>query len=145
MNATAVTARPTSFWVIAIAALVWNLIGVAMFYMQINMSPEQLAAMPAEQRQVYEATPSWLNIFFGIGVFGGVLGAVGLLLKKKWATPVFLISYIAVLVQMVAAYIVTPAWAVYGAAGLIMPIVIVVISLLLWRYSAKAAARGWLN
>lgn len=145
MNATAVTARPTSFWVVAIAALVWNLIGVAMFYMQINMSPEQLAAMPAEQRQVYEATPSWLNIAFGIGVFGGVLGAIGLLLKKKWATPIFLISYIAVLVQMVAAYIVTPAWAVYSAAGLIMPIVIVVVSLLLWRYSAKAASRGWLN
>lgn len=145
MNATAVTARPTSFWVIAIAALVWNLIGVAMFYMQINMSPEQLATMPAEQRQVYEATPSWLNIAFGIGVFGGVLGAIGLLLKKKWATLLFLISFIAVLVQMAAAFIATPAWAVYGAAGLIMPIVIVAIALLLWRYSGKAAARGWLS
>lgn len=145
MNASAVTARPTSFWVIAIAALVWNLIGVAMFYMQINMSPEQLATMPAEQRQVYEATPSWLNIAFGIGVFGGVLGAIGLLLKKKWATLLFLISFIAVLVQMAAAFIATPAWAVYGAAGLIMPIVIVAIALLLWRYSGKAAARGWLS
>jgi hypothetical protein len=145
MNVTAATPRPTSFWVIAIAALIWNLIGMAMFYMQINMSPEQLATMTAEQRQVYEATPSWLNIAFGIGVFGGVLGAIGLLLKKKWATPVFLISYIAILVQMISAYMMTPAWAAYGASGLIMPIVIVVVSLLLWRYSAKAAVRGWLS
>lgn len=145
MNATAATARPTSFWVIAIAALVWNLIGVAMFYMQINMSPEQLAAMPAEQRQVYEATPSWLNIVFGIGVFGGVLGAIGLLIKKKWATPLFLISLIAVVVQMVSVFALTPAWAVYGPAGLIMPVIVVLIALLLWRYSGKAAARGWLG
>jgi len=145
MNVAAATSRPTSFWVIAIAALVWNLLGAAMFYMQVNMSPEQLAAMTAEQRQVYEGTPPWLNIAFGIGVFGGVLGAIGLLMKKKWATPLFLISLIAVLVQMVAAYALTPAWAVYGITGLIMPVLVVLVALLLWRYSGKAAARGWLN
>ena len=145
MNVAAATSRPTSFWVIAIAALVWNLLGAAMFYMQVNMSPEQLAAMTAEQRQVYEGTPPWLNIAFGIGVFGGVLGAIGLLMKKKWATPLFLISLIAVLVQMVAAYALTPAWAVYGITGLIMPVLVVLVALLLWRYSGKAAARGWLS
>lgn len=139
------TARPTSFLVIAIAALVWNLLGLAMFYLQVNMSPEQLAAMTPEQRQVYEGTPHWLNIAFGIGVVSGVLGSIGLLMKKKWAVLLFLISLVAVLVQMVGAYAATPAWAVYGAAGLIMPIVVVVVALLLWRYAGKAAARGWLS
>lgn len=145
MNATAATARPTSFWVIAIAALAWNLLGLAMFYLQVNMSPEQLAAMPAEQRQVYEGTPGWLNIAFGIAVVSGALGAIGLLMKKKWAVALFLISLIAVVVQMVGAYVATPAWAVYGATGLIMPVIVLVIALLLWRYSGKAAARGWLS
>lgn len=145
MNVAAATSRPTSFWVIAIAALVWNLLGLAMFYLQVNMSPDQLAAMPPEQRQVYEGTPPWLNIAFGIGVIGGVLGAIALLMKKKWAVMLFLISLIAVLVQMVGAYVATPAWVVYGAAGLIMPLVVLAIALFLWRYSGKAAARGWLT
>lgn len=145
MNASAATPRPASFWVIAIAALLWNLLGVVMLYLQVNMSPEQLATMTPEQRQVYEGTPPWLNIAFGIGVFGGVLGAIGLLMKKKWATLLFLISLIAVLVQMVGAYVATPVWVVYGAAGLIMPVIVVAIALLLWRYSSKAAARGWLS
>ncbi|MCL1634777.1 hypothetical protein M2650_09055 [Luteimonas sp. SX5] len=145
MNATAATARPTSFWVIAVAALLWNLLGLAMFYLQVNMSPEQLATMTPEQRQVYEGTPGWLNIAFGVAVVSGVLGAIGLLIKKKWAVALFLISLIAVVVQMAGAFAATPAWAVYGAAGLIMPVVVLVIALLLWRYSGKAAARGWLS
>ena len=75
-------------------ALVWNLIGVAMWYLQVNMSADQLAAMTEAQRQVYEATPGWLNIAFAVAVFAGVLGALGMLLKKKWAATMFLLSLI---------------------------------------------------
>lgn len=140
-----VSARPKSFWVIAIAALLWNLLGVAMFFLQVGMTPETLAAMPAEQRQVYEATPMWLNIAFAVAVFGGVIGAVGLLLKKRWAVTFFLISLLALLVQIMGAYAVTPVWQAYGLAGLAMPVVLVVIALLLWVYARKATIRGWLD
>ncbi len=139
-----VASRPKTFWLVAIAALLWNLIGVAMFLVQINLSPEMIAAMPAEQRQVYAATPSWLNLVFGIAVFGGVLGAIGLLLKRRWAAALFLLSLLAVLVQMTAAYLLTPAWQAYGAAGLAMPVLLVVVAALLFWYARKAAARGWI-
>jgi hypothetical protein len=140
-----VSARPKSFWILAIAALLWNLLGVAMFLMQINMTPETLAAMPAEQRQVYEATPAWLNIAFAVAVFAGVAGALGLLLKKRWAVTLFLISLLALLAQMMGAYAVTPVWQAYGPAGLGMPILLVVIALLLWVYARKATIRRWLD
>ena len=48
-----------------------------MWYLQVNLSAEQLAAMTEAQRQVYEATPGWLNIAFAVAVFAGVLGALG--------------------------------------------------------------------
>mgnify|MGYP006198106437 FL=1 len=139
------SARPKSFWVIAIAALLWNLLGVAMFFLQVTMTPETVAAMPAEQRQVYEATPGWLNIAFAVAVFGGVIGALGLLLKKRWAVTFFLISLLALLMQIVGAYAVTPVWEAYGPAGLGMPILLVVIALLLWVYARKATIRDWLD
>ena len=145
MNATAATARPKSFTVVAIVALLWNLIGTAMFYLQVTMTPEQIAALPPPQRAVCEATPTWLYALFGIAVIGGVLGSLGLLLKKKWAVMLFLISLLAVVVQTVATFVVTPAWNSFGAAGLIMPAIVLVIAFLLWRYSGKAAARGWLS
>ncbi|PPJ43173.1 MULTISPECIES: hypothetical protein [unclassified Pseudoxanthomonas] len=142
---TVVPKRSLGFWIIGLFALVWNLIGVAMWYMQVNMSAEQLAAMTEAQRQVYEATPGWLNIAFAVAVFAGVLGALGLLLKKRWAGTLFLLSLIALLVQMIGAYVVTPAWAAYGPVGLVMPAVLLVIALFLLWYANKAQARGWLS
>jgi hypothetical protein len=144
MNAATATSHPTSFKVIAILALLWNLLGVAMFYLQISMTPEAIAALPAPQREVYEATPSWLNLAFAVAVFGGVFGAVGLLLRKRWAVPCFLVSLLALVVQIVSAYLVTPAWTAYGAAGLAMPVVLLAIALFLLWYARKAERNGWI-
>ena len=147
MNSTTTVApkRSLGFWLTGVFALVWNLIGVAMWYLQVNMSAEQLAAMTEPQRQVYEATPGWLNIAFAVAVFAGVLGALGLLLKKRWASTMFLLSLIALLVQMIGAYVVTPAWAAYGPVGLVMPAVLLLIALFLLWYANKAQARNWLS
>ena len=136
--------RPTSYWVIAILALLWNLMGVAMCWLQINMDPSAVAALPAPQREVYEATPAWLNAVFGVAVVAGLLGSVGLALKKRWAVPLFLLSLLAVLVQMAAAYALTPAWSAYGPVGLVMPVVVTAIAAFLWWYARMAAAKGWI-
>ena len=136
--------RSLGFWLIGVFALVWNLIGVAFWYLQTNMSAERLALMSEGDRQIYDATPGWLNIAFAVAVFGGVLGALGLLLKKRWAGTMFLLSLIALLVQLIGAYVVTPAWAAYGPVGLIMPAVLLLIALFLLWYANKAQARHWL-
>ncbi|WP_296282870.1 hypothetical protein [Pseudoxanthomonas sp.] len=145
MMTTTATKRSVGYWIVAVFALVWNLIGVAMWYLQVSMTPEQLAAMPETQRQVYEGTPGWINIVFAVAVLGGVLGALGLLMKKRWAGTMFLLSLIALLVQMIGAYVVTPAWAAYGPVGLVMPVVLLLIALFLLWYANKAKARGWLS
>lgn len=144
MSSVAASSRPGSFIVIAVFALLWNLLGVAVFLMQIAMSPEQLAALPDAQRQVYEATPGWINIAFALAVFGGVLGALGLLLRRRWAVRMFLLSLLALVVQVVASFTVTPAWQLLGASALVMPVLLLVIAIALYAYSRRAAARGWL-
>jgi hypothetical protein len=145
MTTTTGTKRSVGYWIVAVFALVWNLIGVAMWYIQANMSAEQLALMTEPQRQVYEGTPSWINVAFAVAVFAGVLGGLGLLLKKRWAAAMFLLSLVALLVQMIGAFVATPAWAAYGPAGLVMPAVLVVIALFLLWYANKAKARSWLS
>lgn len=142
---TTTTKRSVGYWIVAVFALVWNLIGVAMWYLQISMTPEQQAAMPEAQRQVYEGTPGWINIVFAVAVFSGVLGAVGLLMKKRWASTMLLLSLIALVVQIMGAYVVTPAWAAYGPVGLVMPAVLLLIALFLLWYANKAKTRGWLS
>ena len=41
---------PRSFYIIGIAALIWNLIGVMTYIMQVTMSDAAMAALPEEQQ-----------------------------------------------------------------------------------------------
>jgi hypothetical protein len=136
---------PTLLRVVAIAAFAWNLTGVAMFFLQTGMDAAQIAALPEAQRTVYEAMPAWLAVFYGIAVFGGLVGSLGLLLRRRWAVPVLAVSLAAVLVQMTALYLLTPAWQASGASGLAMSLLITGIAAFLLVYARHAAARGWLR
>jgi hypothetical protein len=139
------SSRPMSYWAIAILALLWNLLGVAMFCMTLAATPEQVAAMPPEHRQILEATPAWVQVAYGVAVFGGVLGAIGLLLRRRWAVTFFLLSLVGLVAQTLGAFLVTPAWTVLGPSGLVMPILLLAIALFLLSYARRAAARGWLS
>ena len=84
--ADATTVRPPKwFWIVASIAFVWNLMGVAAYLMQVTMSDETLAALPAEQQALYASTPAWATGAFALAVFGGALGCLFLLLRKSWA------------------------------------------------------------
>ena len=139
------TSVPASFRVVSILALLWNLLGVAMFFLQTGMTAEDIAALPEAQRVVYEAMPPWLAVFYGLSVFAGALGAFGLLLRRRWAMPLFAVSLASVLVQMGAIYALTPVWQASGASGLPMTLLIVGIAAFLFWYARRASARGWLR
>jgi len=137
--------RPKAYWWVGILALVWNLIGLAMFFVQVGMDEARLATLSEAERQILLATPPWVNVAFAFAVIGGVLGALCLLLRRRWAVPMFLVSLLALLVQFGGAYLVTPAWQAYGPPGLAMPALLFVIALFLWRYARRSAACGWLR
>ncbi len=137
--------RPRAFVVVAILALAWNLIGLALFWRQVTMDAVQLATLPGPQQQVYLATPGWVNVAFAFAVLGGVLGALGLLLRRRWAVPMFQVSLLGLLVQLVGGYLVTPAWSAFGPAGLAMPALLLVIALALLFYARHARGSGWLR
>lgn len=81
---TATTNRPGPlFWIISTVALVWNLLGVAMFTMQLTMSDETRAQLPELERTMYANIPSWYMVAFGIAVFAGALGCVALRYAKN--------------------------------------------------------------
>lgn len=138
--------KPTrGFWIVAIVALIWNLIGVMTYLMSVTMTPEMLAEMPEAERALYSDIPAWVTSAYAIAVFGGVLGCLALLLRRAWAVPLFVISLIAVIVQMGYGLVVTDVIDVRGAGALIMPIVILVIAGYLVWFSTLAKKQGWLR
>ena len=138
-------APPRAFLIISIIALVWNLFGVMSFVSFVTMSPEALAEMPASERVLFETSPAWVSGVFAIAVFGGVLGCVGLLLKRAWAAPVFIVSLAAVLIQFGHWLFVTDAMKVYGVQAVFMPVLVTAIAVFLVWYSRDARAKGWLR
>ncbi len=135
----------TWFWVVSSIALIWNLMGVMAYLAQVMMSPEALQALPENQRVLYESTPSWATGAFAVAVWGGALGCVLLLLRRKLATMVLIISLIGVIVQMYHSFFVSNSMEVFGPGGLVMPIMVVAIGIFLIWFSRKATANGWMK
>ena len=138
-------AIPRSFWIISGVALVWNLLGVAAYVMQVTMTEDALMQLPEAERMLYENIPAWATGAFAVAVFGGALGSLLLLLRKSWAVPVFIASLVGILVQMYHSLFVARSIEVYGPGGLIMPVLVLVIAVLLLWYSRSASAKAWIS
>ena len=136
---------PAWFWVLAILAMLWNLVGMAAYLMDVTLSEEALAQLPAAQRNLRAATPPWVTGCYAIAVFAGALGAVALLVRKAWATPLFAVSLAAVILQMGYVFIGMNASEVLGAAAMIFPAIIIVLGIFWLWFSTLSQKRGWLG
>lgn len=143
MNAATPSGAPRWFTIFAVLALVWNLLGVMAFFMQVNMTPEAIAALPEAEQALYNNYPTWALIAFGCAVFGGALGSLLLILKNNLAGPVLVISLIGILVQMGHTVFIAKTYEIYGPGSLVMPVMVVVIAVYLVMLAAKARKNGW--
>jgi len=134
-----------SFWIISALALLWNLSGLMTFFMEVFITPDALAALSDAERAMYETTPTWTKVVFAIATFGGTLGCIFLLMKKKLAVQLFIISLAAVIIQMAYYLLFTKAMEVYGSASLIMPSAVIAIGALLVWYSKSTRIKGWIS
>ena len=134
-----------AFWIIGIIALIWNLMGVAAYLMQAYMTEEDILALPIEQQALYADIPAWVTAAYALAVFGGALACILLLLRKKLATFVFIISFVSIVAQMSYNIFMTRAAEVYGPGGLIMPLMVIIIGAFLVWYSKKKETQGILT
>ena len=140
------TKAPTSFWIISIVALIWNLMGLWSFFAHWKMPQSVKDAMKPEALALMESYPSWTYIVFAIATFGGLLGCILLLMRKSAAKQVFLISLVAILIQMGYSLFMTNSIEVYGTVqAMIMPILIILIGIYLVYFSGKSIANGWIR
>lgn len=132
-------------WLVATVALIWNLLGVMSYLMTVTMSPQALEALPEAERALYQNLPAWVTGSHAVAVFSGLLGSVMLLLRRAWAQPLFVLSLLAVLLQMGYALFISPLLQVSGAQGAVLPVLVILIAGYLVWYAGFAKARGWLR
>ena len=130
-----------SFWAIGAVALIWNVMGVINFFVQMNA--DTLAAMPESHRAIVEGRPAWATGGFAIAVFGGALGCLLLLLRKSAAYYLFIASLLGVIVTMTHTLGVGIDFGLGEILGIIlMPLVVA--AFLIW-YSKQGESKGWIS
>lgn len=139
------TALPKWFWGVAGLALIWNLMGVFGFYAHVSIGADQIAQMPAAEQALYTNAPSWVTIAFAVAVFAGLIASIGLLLRKTWAFPMFVISLLGVIAQQIHMYFLSSTFEVLGKNQMVLPALVLLIALLLAWFSHRSSMRGWLS
>ena len=134
MDQSSTRSVPLWFWIAAALGLAWNVFGIVRFLATVGATTEALIrdGMTAAQAALYVTLPVWLHIVFAIGVFGGALGCVLLLLRKRLSVAVFVIS----LVAYIALYLGDAALGVFAALGMpqviVLTVVVTIAGALLW-------------
>lgn len=121
------------------------LFGVMAWVMDLMTDEAALAQMSEAQRQLFATRPQWIFVVYGIAIFSGLAGTIGLLMRKAWATPVLGISLVAIVVQFGYVFLVMDAIRLLGAATTVpFPLVIFTLGAALLWFSVFAKRRGWI-
>lgn len=139
MNFTSLNKPPVYFWVVSVIAILWNAIGVYNYLSHALMTQEELSALSKSDQTLYANLPDWYISVFAIAVFAGLLGAISLLLRKRWAYIFFIISFLAVGLQQF--YILTEV----NPRDIFLSLTIIVIAVFLVWFSKRAVSRKWLT
>lgn len=137
MSTETINKPPVWFYVVSSIALLWNAMGVNQYLQQAFDTESFKAYNTPEQLEIYANLPGWYAGAFAVAVFGGAIGCILLLLRKKLAFTVFLISLIAIIFQM--GYLTFSL----KMANIMTALIIVVGIFLVWL-SKKAIAKGWI-
>ncbi len=136
---------PGSFRVVSILAVIWMVLGCLSYLMHVTMAPADIAQLPPGQAELMRTTPPVVYALFGIATWGGLIGAVLMLMKRRLAVPVLLASWIAALLQFGYVFTMLNGIKLLGWGGTVFPIVIVGLGIFFWNYAKGAEQKGWLR
>ncbi len=137
---------PKHLWVVGIVALLWNAMGAMDYVMTQTHNESYMSSFTPEQREFSYGFPAWVVAAWAIAVWGGVLGAVLLLMRKRLAVQVFLASLVAMVITTIHNFVLSNGFEVMGDAfSLIFTAVIFLSAVGLFMYSRAMANRGVLS
>ncbi|EIJ39757.1 hypothetical protein [Galbibacter orientalis] len=145
MTRKAVLSLPIWFWIVSIFALIWNLMGLGAFIGQISMTQASLLALPISEKELLLSYPSWMEVVYAVAVLSGVIGSIGLLLRKKWSRPLFVLSLVAILIQMIYSLIGVTSLESFSPESVILPVFIILAGVFHVFFSNFSIKKNWLN
>lgn len=135
-----------AFWIIGIIALLWNAMGVYNYLIQAYQTEAYTSSVNEAQLALMESMPSWNTALFAIAVFSGLIGTILMLMRKKSAVSLFIISFAAATVNQLYWLFGTNAVEVFSdKMPYLIPILVIVFCLFLVWYSRGQKAKNVLS
>jgi hypothetical protein len=139
------TPPPKWYMPAAVGAFLWNLLGCAAYLSDVTLSADDIAAMTEAQQALYAMRPTWAVAATAIAVWGGAVGSLGLMLRKRWALAVLVASLVALVGQDVGLFVLTDAGALAGATAAILQSLVFLIAVGLVLLARRARTEGWIT
>ena len=141
------TKTPWHIWVVGVLSLLWHAGGAFDYVMSQTRNPSYLEMIPPEQLAFLESFPTWVTAFWALSIWSAVLGSLLILLRRKQAAPVFLISFVAMIVTSVHnLFLADPSALDLMSGGQIgFTAAIVIVGILLIIYAGVQAGMGRLR
>lgn len=132
---------PWHLWLVGILGLLWNAMGAFDYLMTETQNESYMSRFTPEQLEFFYGFPTWVVALWAIAVWGGVLGAILLLLRRRLAAPVLLVSFLAMIGTSIHNFFLANGLEIMGGMGFLFTALIFLFALILWLY-ARAMARG---
>jgi uncharacterized membrane protein len=142
---------PLSFWMISIALLLWGVAGASIYAGYFLETPEEFAAgaETAENSQAYAEyivnIPAWA---IAVGMFAAIarlVGAIGLLLRRAWAFPLYIISLVFFMAALYRAFILADVASVMSGPHIAIEVVFVALNLFAIWFVHSNKSKGLLR
>ncbi len=139
--------KPWHIWVVGIVSLLFNAGGAFDYVMTQTRNEEYMSNFTPEQLDYFYSFPTWVVAAWAIAVWCAVLGSLLLVLRRRWAVPVFGVSLAAMVVTFVQNFFLSGVKMqdVVGTEALIFSAVIAVVAIALFFYAKWMAKRGVLH
>ena len=133
---------PGWFYAVAALAFLFEAFGCWMYVAQVTADR---ASLPLDQRAMWDATPGWMTAAYAIAVWSGLAGTLLLLLRRRLAVPVLLLSLVAVIVQFSGLFLVPQLRQTVPESALAAPVILILACYLIFQFARVAQRRGWLR
>jgi len=129
----------SGYKIVGIIAIIWNLIGAAMYVMGTQVTPELLIESYGETGgAILGARPAWATSAVAIATFAGLIGSIGLLMGKSWSKILFIVSLLGLIAHTFWAFSSKLMDYAPTAEKGMMAIVFLIALFLLWFSFAKS-------
>jgi hypothetical protein len=126
---------PAWLRIVAALGLLWNLYGVYAYLQTVGVLGGGDASMSSA------AMPPWVTGAFAVAVFAGALGCLVLLMLKRMATMLLVLSLLGIIAEDVWAFGIR----VGGEDNMILSLAVNLVAILLAWLSWTAGKKGWLS